>query len=271
MFQLRAIVLFGCIFCINSVFADFILSAPPRETPEQGERLYQPIAKSISKLIGKKVTYQQPRNWFEYGIKMRSGAYDIVFDGPHFAAWRIRRLKHTPVATLPGSLVFVLFTEKNNSSMNGLNELSEKIMCGIRMPNLGTNLIMAEYPSIDTQPMLFEVSGDIFKSVYENFKDGVCHAAVLRDQAFYKMTRNDKDAFKIIHTTTPLPNQTITISPKLKRYARKITRFLISEQGAETADKLLTRYSRKNPKFIEAQATNFYGVEKFLTGIVSGW
>ena len=253
----------------HQIFADFILTAPPRESLEKGQIYYGPIAKSLSKLIGKKIKYQQPRNWFDYSIKMRSGVYDIVFDGPHFASWRIENTKHLPVATLPGKLQFILFTDVNNKLMNNIVDLSDKVMCGMLAPNLATNIIMSEFQDPGRQPMIYESQG--FSSVYRNFMEGECHAAVLRNKAYYKLSKNDKSSIKIIHTTDALPNQTITIGPKLKKYHKKISRYLTSADGARAASKLLKRFSKNNPKFIEAKLNQYNDLEKLLKGSDSSW
>ncbi|MFV2055542.1 MAG: phosphate/phosphite/phosphonate ABC transporter substrate-binding protein [Thiohalomonadales bacterium] len=256
---------------ISAARADLIFSAPPRETVQQGLSLYEPLVNAISSIVHQKVTYEPPSNWFEYGIKMRSGAYDIVFDGPHFAAWRIKRLQHTPIVALPGELRFVLFTNKDNKLINNLSDLSENILCGIRLPNLGTSLIMSEYSNPDKQPMLYEVSGDTLRNIYANFNEGVCHAAVMQDQAYFDMTRNNTSSYKVLFTTVALPHQTITISPNVKKYADELSRFLTSSAGARTAAKLLRRYSRDNPKFINTDIGLYFGMDRILKGVVSGW
>ena len=46
---------------VSTVFAQgLILSAPPRETPEAGMKMYGPIAQSLSKTLDVNVTYQHP-------------------------------------------------------------------------------------------------------------------------------------------------------------------------------------------------------------------
>ena len=49
----------------SQIFAkDLILmTAPPRESAEAGQKLYGPIAAHLSKTLGTKVIYQYPENW----------------------------------------------------------------------------------------------------------------------------------------------------------------------------------------------------------------
>ena len=74
---------------VPSCFADLILTAPPRETPEDGHVVYAPLAEYLSQFLGESVIYEHPINWKEYEKRMKNDEYDIIFDGPHFAAWRI--------------------------------------------------------------------------------------------------------------------------------------------------------------------------------------
>ena len=75
----------GLLLLFQSAIAkDLILTAPPREKPEAGQKLYGPIASYLTKLLGKKVVYKHPQNWLNYQHEMRHDKYDIVFDGPHF-------------------------------------------------------------------------------------------------------------------------------------------------------------------------------------------
>ena len=66
-----------------------VLSAPPRETAEDGKSIYQPVAEYLSTVIGRRVVYQHPGTWGLYRTTMLRGGYDLVFDGPHFNSYRI--------------------------------------------------------------------------------------------------------------------------------------------------------------------------------------
>jgi len=266
---MQSLTLFFSMLFVGQALADLILAAPPRESLKNGRSVYNPIAKGIEKLIGEKVIYQQPRNWFDYSIKMRSGAYDIIFDGPHFAAWRIVNSDHIPVAALPGKLKFFLITDINNDPINNLIDISKLVMCGMPAPNLGTGMIMAEYSNPNKQPMIYESRS--FTNAYKNFNAGECHAVVLRDKVYSKLSRDEKSSIKIIFMSEALPNQTVTIGPNLTIYASKIRRFLTSSGGRKVAKNLLDRFSKNNPKFIRARKRSYYGLEKYLQGRNSKW
>ncbi len=107
--------------CCSAARADLLLTAPPRESVADGQKQYGPLAEKLTQILGEKVTYQQPKGWLFYQRDMRADKFDIVFDGPHFISWRIKRFGHTPVAKLPGTLVFIVVTEKGAKGFNRRN------------------------------------------------------------------------------------------------------------------------------------------------------
>lgn len=254
----------------NSVFAELIFTAPPRENAEKASQLYEPLAEQLSNIIGERVVYEQPSGWFDYARNMRDGKYDIVFDGPHFAAWRVKNLKHIPIATLPGNLNFMLITRKSATSINSVRDLTGKKICGLLSPNLGTNLIYNSFKNPVLQPIIHEIKGGM-KQVYQSFKNRECDAAILRDAAYFRLPAKEKEQVKIIMKTRPMPNQTITVSTRLKDNANKIAQFMVSHDGAIAADNILSRYSKKQKYFEKTSESNYAGIEDLLEGVVFGW
>jgi len=254
----------------NIAHAELVLTAPPRENAENGMKVYGPLAEKLSAVLGERVIYEQPHGWFDYARNMRDGKYDIVFDGPHFAAWRVKNLHHIPVVTLPGTLNFVLITRKEFKSINTLRDLAGKKICGLLSPNLGTNLIYNSFANPVLQPQIFEVKGTML-DVYNTFKQGKCTAAILRDPTFYGLAANERAQLKILLKTQPLPNQTLTVSTRLKDSAAKIANFLLSKDGAIAADGILSRFSKKQKHFEKASVAKYNGIENLLEGVVFGW
>jgi ABC-type phosphate/phosphonate transport system substrate-binding protein len=250
--------------------ADLILSAPPRESAENGNELYGPIADKLSEILGQKVVYQQPRNWAEYGNKMRDGYYDIVFDGPHFVAWRQKNLKHQPVASLPGSLQFYIVTSKNNAQINNERDLIGQSICGMPSPHLATDLVFDLFRNPVLKPTIYEVKGGQQKS-FQAFKEGKCIATIFRSTLYARLSDEEKKQLKIVAKTRQLPNQTISISQRLQNNADAIANFLVSKDGAIAADKLLTRYSKPKKEFIKANPQKFVNAADILEGVVWGW
>lgn len=250
--------------------AELILTAPPRENPERGKEMYEPIAKKLTQVLGQKVVYQQPSTWAEYATKMRDGYYDIVFDGPHFVAWRQKNLKHIPVVSLPGTLEFYVVTNKDNKEINKVRDLVGRKICGMPSPHLATDLVYNIFNNPVLQPNIYEVRGGQRKS-FQAFKDGKCEATIFRSTLYNHMSKNERKDLKIVAKTRALPNQTISVSQRLHKQANKIADTLLSQDGLMVADKLLSRYSKRKKQFIRADPRKFTDAADILEGVVWGW
>lgn len=255
----------------GTVFAELILSAPPRESAEQGKRMYEPLAKYIGDLVGEQVTYAQPLDWLQYSSDMRSGKYDIVFDGPHFAAWRIKHLNHTPLVKLPGTLDFIVIARWDDKRINKLRDLVALPVCGLPSPNLGTTMVMAQFVNPVTQPDIHEAKGG-FDDVVATFAASKCRAAIVRDTVFKKLTDMDKRQFKIIFKSPSFPNQTVTVSDRIQPKMReKLVAAMAVKKGFAPAEILFAEVSKNARFFIPAQIAEYQGMETLLEGVVWGW
>lgn len=254
----------------QTVKADYIFSAPPREGEMKGITLYGPLVQKLTELLGEKVVYEQPNNWLEYAKKMRDDEYDIVFDGPHFNAWRIKHLHHTPVASLPGVLRFYLVTYKSYLAINHYRDLVGRTICGMPSPHLATDMILDLFKNPAIQPVVYEVHGGI-RQMYKEFEDKQCLATIFRAELFDKLPPQEKDQLKVIAKTRAVPNQTISVSRRLKNQAEKLTEFFTSDAGISAARKLLARYSKGALYFQRPDKSKFDGVETLLEGVVFGW
>jgi ABC-type phosphate/phosphonate transport system substrate-binding protein len=255
---------------IQTVQADYIFSAPPREGAMTGITIYGPLVQKLNQVLGEKVLYEQPGNWLEYSKKMRNGEYDIVFDGPHFNAWRVKHLGHILVASLPGTLQFHLITYKQFLAVNTSQDLVGRAICAMPSPNLGTDMVLSLFQNPSVQPQIFEVKGG-FRKMYESFKQGNCLATIMRVDMFNNLLPAEKDKLKIIATTQALPNQTFSISKRLKNKAGKLAKFLLSDEGSSAGQKILERYARGATHFVRAESGKFAGAEYLLENIVFGW
>jgi ABC-type phosphate/phosphonate transport system substrate-binding protein len=250
--------------------ADLILTAPPRETVQRGKEMYDPIAKKLTEALGQKVVYKHPKSWADYATKMRDGYYDIVFDGPHFVAWRQKNLKHIPVVSLPGSLEFYVVTNKNNDQINNKRDLIGRKICGMPSPHLATDLVFDIFKNPVIQPVIYEVRGGQRKS-YKAFKEGKCQATIFRTTLYKRLPDKIRNTLKIVAKTRALPNQTISVSQRLHDQTKVIADTLLSKDGKMVADKLLSRFSKRKKKFIRADPKKFVGAADILEGVVWGW
>jgi ABC-type phosphate/phosphonate transport system substrate-binding protein len=251
--------------------ADLILTSPPREKPADGQKQYGPLAEQLSKVLGVKVVYEHPKGWLYYQRDMRLDKYDIIFDGPHFISWRVKQFNQVPVAKLPGTLSFVLFTKKDNKDVTKLEDLYNKPVCGIAPPNLATLTVLAQFPNPVRQPRLVTVKGGA-PGVYKAFASGKCVAAILRDKFYMKkIPETVRAGFNVIFHSLPVTNQGFSVSSRVTPEQReKIVKYLTADDNKELAP-TLKRFGGKAKKMIPTSAADYENQYRLLTGIIFGW
>jgi len=269
----KILVFIVCLFLANSAIAsDLIMTAPPREKAAAGKALYGPLAAAIGDILGVKVVYKHPGNWLRYQRNMRNGEYDIVFDGPHFASWRIEHLGHRALVKLPGSLDFFLVSKKVDTEITNSDSLIGKKICGISPPNLSTLSVLAKYDNPVRQPVILGIRGGMGK-VLKKFKNGACRAAVFRNTFFYKKISKDLQAtFKILFESDSLPNQVITVSKRVSRAQHaKLAKAIIYGKASNPAKAIVKRFAGKAKSFIPAKSEEYFGPRILLEGVIFGW
>lgn len=258
---------------VKSVFADeLILTSPPRESVEAGKKLYEPVAKYLTSLLGRKVTYKHAKNWFKYQMDMRNNKYDIVFDGPHFISWRLKHLKHEVLVKLPGKLDFLLVTEAN-SKLNRSKDLTGKYFCGISPPNLSSLSFLASFPNPVVQPRVKGIKGGMGK-VFQAFENKKCTAAMLRG-SYYKtqLSQHKREQLKVLFRSKTLPNQAITASSRLSPEEKRIiTKGLLSAEGVAALQGVVARFAELDAHaFTSAKNSEYEGYNRYLEGVIIGW
>jgi ABC-type phosphate/phosphonate transport system substrate-binding protein len=256
----------------TTAFADIVLTAPPRESAEAGAKLYEPLAKSLSQLLGEKVVYQHPGDWHNYQRQLQNDQYDIVFDGPHFAAWRMTSLKATPLVRLPGNLRFVLVTGSADNKVTRVNDLIGKKVCTLPSPNLGALTLYSMYPNPVIQPDFVPVKGG-FKQVTKKLLAGECRGAIMRSSFYYKkLPTKTRDKFKVLQESRPIINQGITVSHRVNWTARKkMLQALTTQSGNNAIRPILDRFAHKANAFVPARQAEYVGKNLLHDNMVYGW
>ncbi len=246
--------------------ADLLFTAPPRESLERGEELYGPLARLLTTELGVKVVYEHPRNWKKYTDKMQSDAYDIVFDGPHFAAWRIKHLGHVPVVRLPGELSFAVIVHRDAKELTIPRDLvkTNTPLCGMPPPQLATLLVLRQFSNPVIQPVIYETLG--LQEGYELFRAGKCKAAVFNTKILDKLPAEEKAQFRVLFTSgDALPEQTITVSKRVTESQRAIlARLLTRPEGLPATAELLKQFTKQAKSFKPANSQDYPGLETLL-------
>jgi len=246
---------------LKNINADLVFSAPPRGSYQEEIAIYQPIVDLLSKVIGKKVTYQYSDNWLSYSKDMTDGNYDIVFDGPAFNGWRIERLSHTPIVRLPEDFVFAVITKADNARINQMKDLSGRMICAHAPPNLGTITLLSQFDNPARQPVIVETKG--WDNAYKALLAGKCAATVV---PIKNLTKNDAGAKRLTKTlfqSKAMPNQAISVGPRIApELHKKIAQALLSEEGRQATAKLRMAYAGKD--FVPATRDEYAGLGNLL-------
>lgn len=172
----------------------YTLTAPPRESYEDGMKQYGPVAKYLSKVTGKNIVYVHQNSWMSYSRNLKRGDYDIIFDGPHFNVWRNRYLGHVPLARIDWPCTSAKKKGANGKCKTfrpkwmlvyrkGTNTgtLYAHKFCMHAPPNFGTlSLLYTKFPNASRQPYIMEMRGwkKMVRAVRDN-KNG-CEFTVSR-------------------------------------------------------------------------------------------
>ncbi|MDH5631720.1 MAG: phosphate/phosphite/phosphonate ABC transporter substrate-binding protein [Gammaproteobacteria bacterium] len=240
----------------------YVFSAPPRGNALEESQTYEPIARYLTRVLGKPVAYKHPGDWLSYQTDMRAGAYDLVFDGPHFAAWRIKRIEHQPLVVLPGKLSFSVFTKSNEKRIKNINDLGGRTVCGMAPPNLATLSVYDAFRETPLrQPLIITVNS--FQNGYQSVAQGKCAAGVMRDKLFGKL---DKDKhMRVIHTTKGFANQGFTAGPRITPQDRvRIIEALLDPASFKETSPFQKRFNKGGKLLQRASLEEYEGLEHLL-------
>ncbi|OBS08628.1 phosphate/phosphite/phosphonate ABC transporter substrate-binding protein [Acidihalobacter prosperus] len=255
-----------------------ILTAPPRETRAAAEKLYGPLAKELTQLVGQPVVYRYPGlymgDWGTYSHRMQKGEFTFVFDGPQFVSWRMKYLHDIPLVSLPGHLGYVVATD--NVQVKSIRDLIGSHVCGLDSPNLLTLSFMSQFSDPLQQPILVAIDSGGFPAIYRAQLAGKCDTAIYRDSYYmHHLSDVQRSKLRVVYSSTgKLPNQSLTVSPSVPPAVRaRIVAALTTTEGAKPAERIFKRFAKGASHFVPAVPAAFDNVYKLLTplGWVSGW
>lgn len=252
---------------------DLVFTSPPREKPAKGKAIYGPVASYLSKLLKTRVVYKYPGNWLNYQRDMRAGKYDIVFDGPHFASWRMVHIGHDMLVKLPGNLQFVLVNNISDKIITQPEQLIGQKICAISPPNLSIlSILNYFYRNPVRQPVIRGTRGGM-PGVYKTYQKGICKAYVFRTTFFKKKIKEaDRKNMRILYKTPALPNQVISAGPRISASDKKrITQSLTTGDGVKATAGIIKRFGGKAKSFIPASNEEYKGYNDLLEGVIFGW
>lgn len=236
-----------------------VFTAPPRETPEAGIEIYQPVADYLSQAIGKKVRYKHPGTWGVYRTEMLKGSYDIIFDGPHFNSYRLEKLSHNILVKIPERHEFAVIVRKDKPFQN-VSQMAGRSFCTHAPPNLGTLVLLSQFDNPSRQPVIISTNG--WENIYNGVASGKCAGGVLPMANLKKVDK--ANIAKVIFKTAAMPNQAFSAGPRVSLEDQmKLAQALASPDAAASTEKLRAAY-KVGDGFALASNQEYHGLAEYL-------
>jgi ABC-type phosphate/phosphonate transport system substrate-binding protein len=239
----------------------YVLSAPPHESAQAAAEVYAPLAEYLSRVTGKDVIFRHPANWIAYQAEMRKGAYDLVFDGPHFNAWRASHLQHNILVKAPGEHSFVVAVKKGNDKLRELKQLTGRAICGMSPPDLGSLTVLNEFDNPMRQPVIRNTAG--WDKIYAAMQAGQCAAAILPARHLAKYDPQGTAA-RVLFKARAFPSQALSAGPHVSPADQaKIARALTSPEARLATARLRDSYALSGD-FLPVAKDEYAGVAGIL-------
>lgn len=237
-----------------------VFTAPPRESPEAGIEMYQPVADYLSQAIGKKVKYKHPGTWGVYRTEMLKGSYDIIFDGPHFNSYRMEKLSHNILVKIPERHEFVVIVRKDKTAYQNLSQMAGRSFCTHAPPNLGTLVLLSQFDNPSRQPVIISTNG--WDNIYNGVASGKCAGGVLPMANLKKVDK--ANIARVIFKTAAMPNQAFSAGPRVSLEDQmKLAQALASPDAAVPTEKLRAAY-KVGDSFALANNQEYLGLAVYL-------
>ncbi|MEW5837208.1 MAG: PhnD/SsuA/transferrin family substrate-binding protein [Pseudomonadota bacterium] len=265
------------LYILQPAHADLILSGTPciNEQRPIFDKRYSALAEELSKALGEPVHYVAPDKGMGYAKKIREGAYDILLDGPHLAAWRSAKGIHQPVALYNLPLTFLVITAAGD--IQSPQQLVGKMVCIQPMPNLSSLEFTQMYTNPAQEPSLLPVED--YGLMVQKILSGKCKAGVLNAE-FYtqKLDHKTQGSLHIVYRSAPLPGQVLTVSSKIGADKRKelAERIIHADPAKDELVQAMNRVTANgdaqfNTGWVAVKPENLRGLDSLLVKDSYGW
>lgn len=241
-----------------------VFSTPPTQPPDVTRRNFQPLVDYLTAKVGVKVELVPAHSFLEYANKMRAGEYDMLFDGPHFIAWRLKHLDHTVLAKLPGKLRFYVVV-RGDVEVGKVPDLVGKRVCGPASPNLATLSFIDEFPNPARQPIVVPVKS--FRAALRCLRTKRSVASVFRDKFWdTKVPEEEKEGLRVLAVIDRnIPDRGFSITRHVDEATRRRLReALVATSDTEIAARVLASIGGAKKGFVPATDAEYRGLERLL-------
>jgi ABC-type phosphate/phosphonate transport system substrate-binding protein len=249
---------------ISTDMRPLVLTAAPRDSEEQGNRRFGPLAEYLTQILGRKVVYEHPGTWGGYESDMQQGAYDIVFDGPHFVGWRVEKMNHEVLVKFPARFVYTAVVRKDEARYVAMKQLEGHTICAHPPPNLGTLIMFDQFDNPVRQPAVVVVDG--YKEIYEALLAGKCDAAMLPLRHVQTFDPNGEHT-RIIYQSPSMPEQALSVGPRISSADRAKLRDALLSPAAEAPLARIYKDYGLGQHFVAARNAEYASLGKYLRDV----
>ena len=238
--------------------APWILTALPRASASAERAMFAPIAHYLTAVTGHKVVYQRPSSALAFAHNLAAGRYDLVFGGPHLAAWAARHVGAHPLVRFAGRLSFD--TVARDPRIHTLADLVGEPVCVNPPPSLATMTLLRHFPDVLRQPYLVTVSG--WHAAYHDLESGSCQATVMPAHAVHGLATHGSPLY-VIHTSRSYPGYGLVAGRQIPSRMRKLMRTALLSPAGQRATLPLVRHDAAS-RWVVAHRRDYAGLGRLL-------
>ncbi len=222
-------------------------------------KTYQPLVKYLSRKAEIDLALIPSLNFIGYWSQMRKpDSYDFILDGAHLAAYRIKKMDHRLLGKVSGVLSFTLISRPDDLILNP-EELVHRKVAVLPSPNLGGLQVFNLFPHPARQPLMVEVKNAM--DALEAVRDKRADAAYVPTPILSRYPEAT-----VIVSSEPLPNMTMTASPRVPlEVGRAVARALLEAGESEEGRAMLAATHISG--FEAANPGEYVGLEQLLKGM----
>jgi hypothetical protein len=244
-FYLACVVFAGGFFFASAAAKaeEYILTAPPRETPAEGQVLYEPLAKFLTQVTRQPWRYKHPENWLNY-VKMVVGdEAHADFTDPHFAGYQVLYHNDHLVARAQSDDEWLLVAKKGDRSF----QVGGKPACLFPPPHIA-NLIYTNQKIFDNPARLpYVVISSSSQASVDSVLAGRCKFTLLTRTDIEKLDETRRSGIET-KMLTKLPGQALTVKSDFDAATvQKIRAALLSAAGQAATKNLRDRFAQGAP------------------------